>query len=237
MGRPGLAEPRVQQRRRLVAEQQPPVHLVQQRVLHLPEEAGEVVLEVAVADVGDVEAGQPDDHEHDPLAGPVLAHEDRGLGAHVAPVAARPPQRARHDVEEEGAEHHRRQAHPCRAQEAVGVAQPLVEGVRDDQRHDTHEDRDAHEESVRRALHPCDSRERPHPRGQRNCREDRAVDVTVLTLGGVARRRRRSGCRRARAARRRRRAAAATRGRPRRARRPRRRSRAAAAARRRSAGR
>ena len=153
------------ERRRVVAEQQREVELVQLVVVgeRLAVEAADErqeVLQVPVRHVGHVEADQAEDHQHDPVAGPVLAHQHRRLRLELRRLEPRAPQRARDDVDREGQQHEKRQAHPGGAEEPVGIAERIAQRDRGDDRQRAHDDGVADHECVGMPFHEMESRRR-----------------------------------------------------------------------------
>jgi hypothetical protein len=153
----GGAEQVVQEDRGIVAEQQPVVEFVQLVVALHPSFPGpherQEVLQVAVADVGDVEADEPQDNQRDPIARPVFADQQPGLGLEQADAAAAAPQRARHDVGDERSEAEQRNPHERRPEEALRVAQRIAEGQAGDDRRGPHDGGDGHHRCIGPAFH------------------------------------------------------------------------------------
>ena len=186
-GEPG-AEDRVQDRRRLVAEHQRPVDEVQLAVvLVLAHDEGEERLEVPVADVGDVEGHEPEHHQGDPLAVPVVAHPLARERGHQRRLHPRVPQRPGQEVEQEGAEDQQRQPQPRRTEEALGVDQGPVEHERGRDSQRAHGGGDSHEQGIGRSVHGGQSRDGSPSPGDRQHGETCHVDAQRhLVAGGHA---------------------------------------------------
>ena len=158
MRRDARAEQVVGDRRRVVAEQQDAVEVVQlvvvgERPAVVAADERQEVLQVPVGDVGDVEADQAENDQLDAVARPVLADQQPGLRSELLRLEPRAPQRPRHDVEPKREQHQQWQPHPGRAQETVGVAYRIAHRAGADDGQHAHEHGVAHHECVGMPFH------------------------------------------------------------------------------------